>query len=136
MQLSVVPADHVGQFWHLFEPLLAPVFDGKAGNGEVTLEQLRMMLGRGSQHLISIENDGELIGALTIQFINYPNKRIALGTAFGGRGITTQEVMDRVKVWCKGMGASEFRTYAKDAQARLYEKVGLSKRYNVVGVEL
>lgn len=137
MTLELVPHTHIGVVWPHVGPLLERSLDPKAGSGECTIDQLRMMLVEQRQHLILISNEeGKFAGALTVEFVNYPNKRIAVGTAFGGRGITNMEVMDSIKQWCKDMGAQEFRTYAKESQARLYARVGMEKVYNVVGVSL
>lgn len=131
MELELIPRTHVDQVWPVVAPMLEPALAT-----ECSIDQLRMLVVRGESHLIVMLEDGAVVGATTVEFTNYPNKRIAVGGAFGGRGVCTQEVFDQIKQWCKSMGASEFRTYCKDAQARLYARVGMEKIYNVVGVQL
>jgi len=134
MNLQLVPHTHIDQVW----PTVAPMLDRavETGHGEVTIDQIRMRIVNKEVHLI-VFLDAEIIkGATTVEFQSYPNKRIELGGVFGGSGVCTVEHFESIKQWCREMGASEFRTYAGEAQARLYKRIGMDKLYNVVGVAL
>ena len=60
--------------------------------GDFTLDQLKLLLGRGEQTLlVSVDEKGVLNGAMTVEFINRPNNRVMFITALGGHGIVNNE---------------------------------------------
>lgn len=136
MNLQIVPHTHLDQVWPIVGQMLARACGEKASCGEYTIDQIRMSIVQRERHLVVAMNDGEIIGAGTIEFLNYPNKRVALISALGGKGVVTPEAFGQIGEWCKGMGASELRAYAKTAQARLYARIGMEKIYEVMGVKL
>lgn len=136
MNLQIVPHTHLDQVWPVVGQMLARVCDEKASAGECTIDQIRMSIVQRERHLVVAMDGDEIIGAGTIEFLNYPNKRVALIGALGGSGIVSPESFRQVSEWCKGMGASELRAYAKEAQARLFGRVGMEKIYEVMGVSL
>lgn len=137
MNLILVPHTHVDQFWPTVGPMIAKACEDKASCGEITPDQVRMAIVRQEKHLlVALSESEEVAGAWTVEFLNYPNLRVAFVGALGGRGVLRQDVVDQVKQWCKLMGASELRCYAKDAQARLYGRVGMVKIYDVLGAKL
>lgn len=136
MNLQLVPHTHIDTVWPTVAPLLAQACTSKAACGEITIEQMRMAIVEKVKHLVVALEGEVIVGAGTIEFLQYPQKRVALISALGGRGLCDQAAFDTVKEWCKSMGASELRVYAKDAQFRLFARVGLVKLYNTLGVEL
>lgn len=136
MNLTLVPYTHVDQVWSDVAPMMARALTDKASHGEATIDQIRMAIVQKDKHLVVASEGEEIIGAATIEFMQYPNKRIALMGNLGGKGVCTQEALDTIKHWCKEMGASELRAFAKDAQTRLYVRFGLEPLYHVVGVPL
>ena len=75
MNLYIVPTTHVQQYWHLAEPLLQLALD--KGNGEFTPEQLKLLVAQGQQQLLLLMKEDKVHCALTVQWIMYPNDRIA-----------------------------------------------------------
>lgn len=136
MRLQLVPYTHVDQVWPTVAPLLARACGEKAADGEYTIDQIRMAIVQKDRHLVIGLEGEEIVGAATIEFQQFPQKRVALISALGGKGVVSAEALTTVKDWCRGMGASELRVFAKDAQARLFSKVGLTKVYEMMGVPL
>lgn len=105
----------------------------KEGTGEFSSEHIKSWLVSGQQTLIIIVDNEEIVGCGTVQFINYPNHRVAFITSCGGFGIVSPEVFDQIEDWMKSMGATKIQAWAKDAQARLYRQaVGFTVPCNIV----
>jgi hypothetical protein len=97
---------------------------------DCTIEQLKMLLVRGEQTLlVSINEKGVLNGAMTVEFINYPNNRVMHITALGGHGIVNDETFSQVESWAKMQGATKASAWAQEAQARLYK---IKSNFNTV----
>lgn len=90
--------------------------------GDFTLDQLKFLLVRGEQTLlVSVNENGKINGAMTVEFINYPNARTMFITALGGNGIVNKETFDQVETWARMQGATKASAWAHEAQARLYK---------------
>lgn len=102
--------------------------------GEYNVEQLKVFLTQGSQHLLIGVDDNEVIqGAVTVEFLNLPNDRIAFATTFGGKMVANKAVWDQFIDWCKHNGATKFRAATFESGARLYRKAfGTENRYIMV----
>jgi len=97
---------------------------------DCTIEQLKMLLVRGEQTLlVSVNNDSKINGAMTVEFINYPNNRVMHITALGGNGIVNDETFSQVEAWAKMQGATKASAWAQEAQARLYK---IKSNFNTV----
>ena len=98
--------------------------------GDFTLDQLKLLLGRGEQTLlVSVNENNVLNGAMTVEFINRPNARIMFITALGGNEIVNNETFSQVEVWAKSQGATKAGAWAQEAQARLYK---IKSNFNTV----
>ena len=97
---------------------------------DCTIEQLKMLLVRGEQTLlVSVNNDSKINGAMTVEFINYPNNRVMHITTLGGHGIVNDETFSQVEAWAKLQGATKASAWAQEAQARLYK---IKSNFNTV----
>ena len=63
----------------------------KVGSGDYTLEQLKGLLVSNAQTLLVVVKEDNIIGAITIEFINYPNDRVMFITNCGGKNIVNAE---------------------------------------------
>ena len=93
----------------------------KVGSGDYTLEQLKGLLVSNAQTLLVVVKEDNIIGAITIEFINYPNDRVMFITALGGKGIVNSKTFSQVEKWAKMQGATKSAAWAQEAQARLYK---------------
>jgi hypothetical protein len=97
---------------------------------DCTIEQLKMLLVRGEQTLLlSVNENNKINGAMTVEFINYPNNRVMHITALGGHGIVNDETFSQVESWAKLQGATKASAWAQEAQARLYK---IKSKFNTV----
>ena len=105
MKLYVVPTNQVQRFWYLAEPLLQKALD--KGNNEFTSGQLKLLVTQGQQQLLLVMKDEICYVALTVQWINYPNDRVAYITYIGGKN--TKAGMEQFKQWLKKMVELQYR---------------------------
>lgn len=130
-QLQIVHPNYVHQIWDKIETF----FDRsmQAGTDDYNVDQLKMLITEGRQTLFVFVEDEKIIGALTVEMINYPNSRVAYTSAIGGKGLFDENTIKQYEDWAKSQGATKIRAFAKDAQARLYKiKMGFNVVTNVV----
>jgi hypothetical protein len=135
LTVYVVPTNHVQQFWHLAEPLLQKALD--KGNGEFTADQLKLLVAQGQQQLIlSLDEDKKCHCAVTVQWIMYPNDRVAYITYIGGRN--TKAGFDQFKIWVKNNGGTCIRGATKfESIARLWKRLyGYEEIYTLMELKL
>lgn len=123
--VKLVAPDHIHSVWPSVEGYLKASVDTSLGDW--TADQLKVLLIQGSQQLLVITDEDQIVGATVVQFINYPQQKVAIVTALGGRNLMNEQTIQQVEGWAKMSGATKFRCYAKEAQARLYrQKAGFS----------
>ena len=130
LNLRIVPVTHIQQTWHEVEDMLASAMVHSAG--EYNLDQLKVMLVEGRQVLLVLVDENEKIQtAFTIEWINYPNHRVAFMTAIGGK--TDVNAFNQFKDWAKANGATKLQGAAFESVARLWKrKLGYENRYIIV----
>jgi hypothetical protein len=130
-QMQIVHPNHIHQIWDKIE-----VFFDRAmltGPDDYNVDQLKMLLTEGRQTLFVFVEDGNIIGALSAEVINYPNNRVVHTSAVGGKDIFDENTINQYEDWARSQGATKIRAYAKDAQARLYRmKMGFNIVTHVV----
>lgn len=128
--IQVVPQHFVYDVW---DKVAGYIDKGLArSGGEYNAEQLKVYLTQGINTLILILNDeGEIKGALTIQWTNYPNDRVAFITSIGGA--TYEEAWNMFIDWLRSQGCTAIRGAAFESVARLWKKkYGFESRYVMV----
>ena len=101
--------------------------------GEYTAEQLKVLVVRKEQFLIIGVKEDEIVGAATVQFIDYPNYRVAFITTIGGRLISTKDNFEQLCQWCKANGATKIQGAARESIERLWKKLfNFERRYAIV----
>lgn len=128
--VQIVPQQFI---YHVWDKVANYIDRGLArSGGEYTAEQLKVYLTQGHQTLILVLDDAdEIKGALTIQWINYPNDRVAFITAIGGA--TYEPAWQQFVDWLKQNGCTAIRGAAYDSVARLWKKkYGFQSRYVMV----
>ena len=130
LNLRIVPSTHIQQTWHEVESMLDRALAHSAG--EYNLDQLKLMLVDGKQVLLVLVNDNnEIETAFTVEWINYPNHRIAFLTAIGGK--TDINAFNQFKEWVKVNGGTKIQGAAFESVARLWKKkLGFENRYIIV----
>jgi hypothetical protein len=134
MKLYVVPTNQVQRFWYLAEPLLQKALD--KGNDEFTADQLKLLVTLGQQQLLLVMKEDKCYVAVTVQFINYPNDRIAYITYIGGKN--TRAGFEQFKQWAKEQGCTAIQGSTKyESIARLWNRLyGYQKKYQLMELKL
>ena len=134
MKLYIVPTIQVQRFWHLAEPLLQKALD--KGNGEFTAEQLKLLVTQGQQQLLLVMKDEICYVALTVQWINFPNDRVAYITYIGGKN--TKAGMGQFKQWAKEQGCTKIQGSTKyKSIEKLWNRLyGYEPKYTLMELDI
>ena len=134
MNLYIVPTTDVQQYWHLAEPLLQLALD--KGNGEFTADQLKLVCAQGQQQLLLLMKEDKCCLALTVQWIMYPNERVAYINYIGGKN--TKAGFEQFKQWVKANGGTSIRGATKfEGIARLWNRLyGYKNIYTLMELKL
>ena len=134
-RLIVVPATHIDRAWKEGADSL-----GRAcatSGGEITGDQLRMMLSRGERTLLRMDNDGEPVGWVAVGVEQLPNMRVMFVYELTAPNANFEAFFDELKQMAIALGCSRVRCAAKPAQERLYRmRCGYKPVYQVLEVEL
>lgn len=122
--------NNVQQAWSQVENLLASAMVHV--DGEYTLDQLKVMCVDGNQTLlVAVDDDNKIQVAFTIQWINYPNDRVAFITAIGGK--TDLDGFNQLKDWVKASGGTKIQGATFESVARLWKmKLGFKQKYTIM----
>ena len=129
MKVEYVPTSHVHQHWNAVSGFLTAALE--YAGGEITLDQLRADLGQNRAALYKVTEDGKIIGAISVVFQNQRNARVAFVNAIGGRWIAKQEGFEQFAALLKQAGATHIAGAGRDAIVRLWDRLGLKKKYTV-----
>jgi hypothetical protein len=129
-----VPTNQVQRFWYLAEPLLQKALD--KGNGEFVSGQLKLLLTQGQQQLLLLMKEDKCYVAVTVQWINYPNDRVAYITYIGGKN--TKAGFEQFKTWVRQNGGTAIQGSTKfESIARLWNRLyGYEKKYQLMELKL
>ena len=130
LNLYTIPAHQVQQNWSKVENMLDTAM--AHSGGEYKLDHLKVMLTQGKQTLlVAADEDMNIKCALTVEWINYPNDRIAFITAIGGK--TCRNAVDQFCIWARDNGGTKIQGAAFEAVARLWKRAyGFENRYIIV----
>ncbi|MDQ1759021.1 hypothetical protein DAI43_10490 [Achromobacter xylosoxidans] len=120
-------------------PEVAPMLNAalSKGEGELDLSQLRLLITARQAELVLVVDEGALVGAIAIEFIQYPNYRVANFIATGGRRLFARAGdVDQLKAWLKERGATKIQGYCPPAVARLWCRLGFHVAYQVVRCDI
>lgn len=135
IELLTVPASHIDQAWRDGAHNLGAAC--AASGGEITADQLKMILARGERHLIAMRRDGVTVGWSVIQINQLPNVRVLHVSDLWAPGAEFKEFFEELKVQAAQMGCSEVRCCAGPAQARLYSmQCGFEPVYTTMRVKV
>jgi hypothetical protein len=107
------------------------------GAGEYNADQMKVMILRGEQDLLVAVEENAIKGAATVQFIDYPNCRVAYVTSIGGKLIANKDTFKELTDWCKFNGATKIQGAARESVERLWKRLfNFERRYVIVEREL
>ena len=107
--IQPVPVQIVNQVWDKVEPFIKDA-EEKFGGAEYTAEQIKVYLILGEwMLLVATDENKEIQGAATVNFINYPASRVAFVTAIGGKLITSPDTFAQMSSIFKANGATKIQ---------------------------
>ena len=135
IEIKHVPVEFVAQTWPRVEHFISSA--DKFSNGDYTVDQIKVYLAKNMWTLLVAINDaGEIQGAATVTFQNYPNDRIAFITTMGGSMMVNEEVLESLKRILQGFGATKIQGAMRPSMVRLSEKIGFVARYAIVELKI
>ena len=134
MIVQAVPTQYVHMTWPLVEGYLKSALDLSVEADEYNVDQLKVYVLQGEQTLLVFLDDARTIhGAVTIQWVNHPNHRVAFITAIGGKSIFHEESQESFTEWVKFNGGTKIQGAVRKSVERLCrQKLNYSPRYTIV----
>ena len=130
--VQIVAPEYIHTIWDVVEPMLKTAFVN-FNNADYDVEHIKVLIIEQLQYLFVVVEDEKIIGAFTVEVINYPNHRVAHTTSMGGKGVFDKDTVKQYEDWARSQGATKIRAFAKDSQARLFKlKMGLEPVTHVV----
>jgi hypothetical protein len=135
MKIQHVPVQFAAQTWPLVEEYLA---ESQAyAQGDYTLDQVQMYVCTGQWLLlVAADDESKIHGAMTVEFINKPTKRVAFVTGTGGKFIIDESAFKQLEDVCRANGATTIECAARDSVARLLTRFGFEDKYRILGVTI
>lgn len=134
MRLIQVSAAFVDAAWRDGASELAQAC--KTSGGEITGDQLKLILSRGERTLIRMEDEESTVGWGVVRIDQLPNLRVLFVTDMVAPGAQFERFFEALKDLAKSYGCSRIRCAAQPAQARLYRmKAGFRPVYEILEVD-
>jgi len=133
VRVELVPLNTVHLVWNQVEDYFKEAVNKSVG--EYNVEHLKAHVAAGIQTLYIIidEKEGTIKGGTIVNFVNYPNFRVAYITATGGNMIVNDNTWNKLANLLKQAGATRCHASTLDSTARLYKsKLGFKKIYNTI----
>lgn len=135
MEFRQVPPSHIDRAWRDGAHLLSKACE--ASGGEVTADQLKLMLSRGERMLFAGMHEGRPVGWCVMRIDQLPNVRVLHICELYSPNFMTAEFFDQIKAMAEQQGCSEVRCSAKPSQARLYRmRFGFEPVYETLRVRV
>lgn len=135
MKLVPIPATHVDFAWRDGAHCLGAACE--ESGGEVTGDQLKMLLARGERILIRMEAPSGVVGWGAVRVDQLPNVRVLHITNLVAPHGHFESFFTAIKEMAAALGCSRVRCAAKPAQARLYRmKCNFKPVYEIMEVEV
>lgn len=134
--LFYVAPKFVGQAWRDGAHQLSIACEKAAG--EVTGDQLKLMLSRGEHQLFGFrDGDGPALGWIAVSIQQMPNLRALFIYAIHAPGAAGVECMSQLKAYAQSEGCTVIRGACDDAVLRLWQiKFKARKVYTIAEVEV
>lgn len=134
VELKPIPATHIDAAWKEGASELAKACD--VSGGEITGDQLKMILGRGERTLIRMDRNGVVAGWGVVRVDQLPNCRVLMVTDMVAEGGDFPEFFGELKKMASACGCSKVRCAADEVRERLYRmKCGFKRVYAIIEVD-
>jgi hypothetical protein len=141
MNIQYVDTNYVSQIWDKVEKYLVDALikdnDAPEWSGCYNIHHVQGFLTNGSWLLlVATDDEGQIHGAATVSFANYPMARVAFITLIGGRLISNKDTFEQLKVILKQRGATKVQGYGRESIVRLWKRYGFEPRTTLVEAQL
>lgn len=122
--IQIVDQRFVHQTWPLVESFIKEsVNKGLAsGSQDYSADHVLGYIASGQWILIvAVNENNEVVGAMTMSFINYPLNRVAFVTATGGKFIINKDTFEQLQLIAKSHGATKIQAMARPAMVKLLQ---------------
>lgn len=134
LKLIPVPANFIDLAYKRGASCLHEACD--TSGGEITGDQLKMLLSRGERSLLEMTIEGKTVGWGVVRVDQLPNMRVLFITDLVSHNGGFEQFFEAVKHLARDLGCSKIRCAAKEAQARLYRmKAGFKPVYEILETE-
>ena len=134
-ELKHVPPAFIDRAWRDGAHRLSEACD--QSGGEITADQLKLLLARGERTLLAVMQDGAPVGWVVVRIDQLPNVRALHICELWGPGSHYEDCREQLWSYARSNGCSEIRCSAKPGQARLYRmKGGFEPIYTTLRVKL
>ena len=125
--IQTVDIKYIHQTWPLVEKFIAESIDKglDGGSADYTVDHVLGYIASGQWVLIVAVEDSNVIGAMTMSFINYPLNRVAFVTTTGGKFIISKDTFQQLKHIAKYHGATKIQAMARPAMVKLLKSCGM-----------
>lgn len=135
MELQIVPAKIVGQAWKDGAHMLHEACE--KSQGEVTADQLKLMLMRGERVLVCIVDEGMTVGWVVVAVELLPNMRALYIYQLYAPGHVSKQLFELLADMARKEGCAEIRAAChEDVSAAWARKMGARVIYTVMGAEV
>lgn len=135
MELCPVPSERIDKAWKDGASLLSEACE--TSGGEITGDQLKMILSRGERTLLCMRDDDKTVGWAVVRVDQLPNLRVLHVTDLVAHNAGFERFFAALKLMAGHLGCSRVRCSCKEAQARLYRmKLGFKPVYTTLEVAL
>lgn len=109
----------------------------ETSGGEITGDQLKLLLSRGERTLLRFDDEGKTVGWGVVRVDQLPNIRVLFATDMVAHNGHFERFFEELQKLARSLGCSRVRCAAKPAQARLYrQKVGFIPVYEILEVSV
>ena len=141
MKIQHVDPIHVNQVWPLVKDYLesALIKDNDAPEWSecYNIHHVQAFITSGLWLLlVASDDDGQIRGAATVSFANYPMNRVAFITLIGGKLISNSDTFEQLKMILKQRGATKVQGYGRESIVRLWKRFGFEPRSTLVEVQI
>ena len=135
MELYPVPAEMIDRAWKDGASCLSEAC--AVSGGEITGDQLKMILARGDRTLICMRDDEKTVGWGCVRVDQLPNLRVLHVTDLVAHNAGYEQFFNELKKMAERLGCSRVRCSCKESQARLYRmKCGFKPVFTTLEVEV
>ena len=141
LSIQVVDPNYIAQIWSRVDNYLIDALikdnDAPEWSNCYNIHHVQGFLTSGMWLLlVAVDEEGEIHGAATVSFANYPMARVAFITLIGGKLISNRDTFEQLKMILKQRGATKVQGYGRESIVRLWKRYGFEPRTTLVEVQL